>query len=216
MKRINLNILLWIVDNLIALIFFGGKSDLELGLPPELKQISVEKYQEVRGRVIAFKTSILFNKSAKLVLFADDINTLYLEFYLQYLKRPTKYKAFERVKCFDIQDDKFFMSEISSFLFFPFNNSLSDKEEIKFTLENGKLVEHRKVIKLFNKNIYNSEYEIVPENFSSGIIHYIIASKNLDDQNSLKSINEIIKEANPIIKKIKSIRVTNNKLILES
>ena len=92
MQRINLNltILRWIFDNLIALIFIGNKVDLDLGLPPEIKQIHFEKYPEVRGRVIAFNMAVKFDRSVELVLSAEDINILYSEVYLEYSRRPVK------------------------------------------------------------------------------------------------------------------------------
>jgi hypothetical protein len=214
---LNMNIFIWIFDNFIALIFFGSKIDLELGLPSELQGISVEKYQEVRGRVIAFKTSILFDKSVELVLTSDDINALYRELYLEYSKRPIKDKVFQRFSYFDIQDDEVIICEIFPFLFFPFNNSLTSKKNMKFTVQNGQIVQYRKFISMLNKMVYNSEYKLVPKKFSSGMINFILGFKTPDFQNSLELILEQIPtEASSTIKKLKSIRVINNKLILQS
>ncbi len=102
-------------------------------------------------------------------------------------------------------------------LFFTSNNTLLSQRAVKFEIENGQVVEYRRFISSFNKNIDNSEYKLSQKGFSSGIIHFIIASKTPDNRNSLQSIREQIgKEANPIIKKLKSIRVRDNKLILQS
>ncbi len=105
MQRLPITVLGWSFDNLIALIFIGNKIDLDLGLPP-LKEISIEKYPEVRGRVIAFNTAVRFDRSVELVLSAEDINVLYAEVNLEYLRRPVKYKAFEAFNCFDIQNNE--------------------------------------------------------------------------------------------------------------
>ena len=216
MERLTLTILLWLFDNLIALIFIGNKVDLDLGLPP-LKEISIEKYPEVRGRVIAFNTAVRFNRSVELILSAEDINVLYAEVNLEYLRRPVNYKAFEAFNCFDIQNNEIIISEISTFLFFTSNNPLLSQRAVKFNIENGEVVEYRRFISSFNKNIDSSEYKLSQKGFSSGIIHFILGSKTLENLNSLKSIREQIgKEANPIIQKLKSIRVIDNKLILQS
>ncbi|WP_414622225.1 hypothetical protein [Calothrix sp. CCY 0018] len=204
-------------DNLIALIFIGNKVDLELGLPPELKEISVKKYPEVRGRVIAFNTAVRFDRSVELVLSADDINVLYAEVYLEYLRRPIKHKAFESLDCFDIKNNEVLISEISPFLFFTSNKSLINRRAVKFAIENGKLIEYRRFITVFSKNIDNSEYQLVKKGFSSGLIHFIIGSQTTDSRNSLQSIRKKIgKEPSPIIKNLKSIRAIDNKLILQS
>ncbi len=215
MQRLPITVFRWSFDNLIALIFIGNKIDLDLGLPL-LKEISIEKYPEVRGRVIAFNTAVRFDRSVELVLSAEDINVLYAEVNLEYLRRPVKYKAFEALNCFDIQNNEIIISEISTFLFFTSNNPLLSQRAVKFEIENGQLVEYRRFISSFNKNIDNSEYKPSQKGFSSGMIHFILGSKTLDSNNSLRSLNQIRKEANPIIKKLKSIRVIDNKLILQS
>lgn len=158
MQRLPITVLRWFFDNLIALIFIGNKIDLDLGLPSELKEISIEKYPEVRKRVIAFNTAVRFDRSVELVLSAEDINVLYAEVNLEYLRRPVKYKAFETFNCFDIQNNEIIISEISTFLFFTSNNPLLSQRAVKFDIENGQLVEYRRFISSFNKNIDNSEY----------------------------------------------------------
>ncbi|MGB3655351.1 MAG: hypothetical protein WBA41_29660 [Rivularia sp. (in: cyanobacteria)] len=88
---------------------------------------------------------------------------------------------------------------------------------VKFEIENGQLVEYRRFISSFNKSIDSSEYKLSQKGFSSGIIHFILGSKTPDNRNSLQSIRkQIEKEANPIIQKLKLIRVRDNKLILQS
>ncbi|NJR17289.1 MAG: hypothetical protein HC785_17300 [Calothrix sp. CSU_2_0] len=124
LSPLNFDILLWIVDNLISLIFLSNKIDTELGLPEKLTKISFEKYQEVRGRVLAFKTSVLFDKNAELVLTANDINALQLEVYLEYLKEPIINKAGGRIMCFDIRDDEVIMEKIFPFFVFKFKKHL--------------------------------------------------------------------------------------------
>ena len=217
MQRINLNltILRWIFDNLIALIFIGNKVDFDLGVTPQIKQIYFEKYPEVRGRIIAFNMAVRFDRSVELFLSAEDINILYSEVYLEYSRRPIKNKALAELKCFDIQNNEIIVSEISSFLYFTSNNPLTSQRAVKFDIDNGKLVEYRKFISSFNQNIENSEYQLIKEKFSSGLIHFIIGSKTPNCRN-LKSLNQIIKAANPIIKNLKSIIVRENKLILKS
>ncbi|MGB3637167.1 MAG: hypothetical protein WBA39_06185 [Rivularia sp. (in: cyanobacteria)] len=205
------------MDNLIALIFIRNKVDLDLGLPPELKQINLEKYPEVRGRVIAFNTAVRFDRSVELVLSAEDINVLHAEVYLEYSRRPIKDKILAKLERFDIQNNEMIISEIAPFLFFPSNNPLISKRAVKFVMENGKLVEYRRFITVFNKDINNSEYKLSQKGFLSGLIHFILGSQTTDSRNSLQSIrNKIEKEANPIIKQLKSIRVRDNKLILQS
>lgn len=213
--KLTIPIVRWIFDNLIALIFIGNKVDLDLGLPPQIKQIDFEKYPEVRGRVIAFNTAVRFDRSVELVLSANDINILHAEVYREYSTRLVKYKVFESLECFDIQNNEIIISEISPFLYFPSNNPLVSKRAVKFSMENGKLVEYRKFISAFNKNIEHYEYQFVEEKFSSSMIHFIIGWQTTDSR-SLKSLNQTIKEANPLIKKLKSIRVRDNKLVLES
>ena len=49
------------------------------------------------------------------------------------------------------------------------------------------------------------------------MIHFILGSQTIDGRKSLQSMrSKIGKEANPIIKKLKSIKVRDNKFILES
>ncbi|BAY87395.1 hypothetical protein NIES267_69170 [Calothrix parasitica NIES-267] len=217
MQRLNLTILRLMFDNLIALIFIGNKIDLDLGLPPEIKQIDFEKYPEVRGRVIAFNMAVKFDRSVELALSAEDINILYSEAHLEYSKRPVKYKGFTELKYFDIQNNEITVSEISPFLYFTSNDPLLSKRAVKFNLENGKIIEYRKFISTFNQDIDNSEYQLVDKTFSSGMIHFILGSQTSDSRKSFQSIrSKIGKEANPIIKKLKSIKVRDNKLILES
>lgn len=207
----------WIFDNLLALIFIGNKVDSDLGIPTEIKQIDFEKYPEVRGRVIYFNTAVRFDRSVELVLSAEDINILYSQVHLEYSKRPVKYKVFEGLNYFYIENNEIIISEISSFIYFPSNNPLLSKQAVKFDIENGKIVEYRKFISTFNQNIDNSEYKLVNKTFSSGLIHFILGSQTIDRRKSLQSMRgKIGKEANPIIKKLKSIRVRDNKLILES
>ena len=67
----------FIIDNLLALIFIGNKVDIDLGLPLQIKQIDLEKYPEVRGRVISFNMAVKFDRSVELILSAEDINILY-------------------------------------------------------------------------------------------------------------------------------------------
>ncbi|MEM6752065.1 MAG: hypothetical protein AAF630_03600 [Cyanobacteria bacterium P01_C01_bin.38] len=213
--KLTIPIVRWIFDNLIALIFIGNKVDLDLGLPPHIKQIDFEKYPEVRGRVIAFNTVVRFDRSVELVLSANDINILHAEVYREYSTRPVKNKILAELKCFDIQNNEVIILEISSFLYFPSNNHLVSKRAVKFSMENGKLVEYHRFISAFSKNIEHSEYQLVQEEFSSGMIHFILGWQTTDSRN-LKSLNQTIKEANPLINKLKSIRVRDNKLVLES
>ncbi|MEM7714668.1 MAG: hypothetical protein AAF349_14020 [Cyanobacteria bacterium P01_A01_bin.68] len=217
MQRLNLTILRWTFDNLIALIFIGNKIDLDLGLPSQIKQIDFEKYPEVRGRIIAFNMAVKFDRSVELSLSAEDINILYSEAHLEYSKRPVKYKGFEELKYFDIQSNEIIISEISPFLYFTSNDSLISKRAVKFNLENGKIIEYRKFISRFNQDIDSSEYQLVDKTFSSGMIHFILGSQTSDNRNSFQSVRcKIGKEASPIIKKLQSIKVRNNQLILES
>lgn len=210
-------ILRWIFDNLLSLIFIGNKVDSDLGIPTEIKQIDFEKYPEVRGRVIYFNTAVRFDRSVELVLSAEDINILYSQVHLEYSKRPVKYKVFEGLNYFDIENNEIILSEISSFLYFTSNDPLVSKQAVQFNIKNGQLVEYRRFISTFNKNINNSEYQLVKEKFSSGLIHFILGSQTIDNRKSLQLMRQrIIKEANSIIKKLKSIRVRDNKLILES
>lgn len=204
-------------DNLLALIFIGNKVGLDLGIPSEIKQINADKYPEVRGRVIAFNTAVRFDRSEKLVLSAEDINILYVEIYLEYLSGPIKNKILQGFKYVDIQNNEIIISEILPFFFFSSNSPLMVQEAVKFVVENGKLIEYSRIIKTFYKNIENSEYNPNKTYFSSDIIHFILASQTIDSRKSLQSMRQRIgKEANPIIKKLKSIQVRDNKLILQS
>ncbi|MEL7246176.1 MAG: hypothetical protein AAGM40_28150 [Cyanobacteria bacterium J06573_2] len=217
MQRLNLTILSWILDNLLALIFIGNKVDLDLGIPPQIKQIDFEKYPDVRGRVIAFNMAAKFDRSVELVLSAEDINILYSEVYLEYLKRPVKYKVFAELKCFDIQNNEIIVSKISPFFYFTSNKPLLSQRAIQLDIENGQIIEYRKCITIFNQEIENSEYQLVEKPFSSSLIRFILGSQTIDGRKSLQSMrSKVGKEANPIIKKLKSIRVRDNKLILES
>jgi len=111
-QRLNFTILRWILDNLIALIFIGNKVDFDLGVIPQIKQIYFEKYPEVRGRVISFNMAVRFDRSVELVLSSEDINILYSEVYLEYSKRPVKYKVLAELKYFDIQNNEIIVSKI--------------------------------------------------------------------------------------------------------
>ena len=118
---------------------------------------------------------------------------------------------------FDIQYNEIIISEISPFFYFTSNKPLLSKRAVKFNLENGKILEYRKFISQFNQEIENSEYQLVKKHFSSGLIHFILGSQTSDSRKSFQSIiSKIGKEANPIIKKLKSIKVRDNKFILES
>ncbi|MEO1431446.1 MAG: hypothetical protein AAFV71_20780 [Cyanobacteria bacterium J06633_8] len=217
MQRLNLTILKLILDNLLSLIFIGNKFDSDLGIPTEIKQINADKYPEVRGRVIAFNMAVKFDRSVELVLSAEDINILYSQVHLEYSKRPVKYKGFSELKYFYIQNNEIIISEISPFLYFTSNDPLVSKQAVKFEIKNGQLVEYRKFISTFNQNIDNSEYQLVNKTFSSGLIHFILGSQTIDRRKSLQLMRKKVgKEANPIINKLKSIRVRDNKLILES
>ena len=217
MQRLNFTILRWMFDNLIALIFIRNKVDLDLGIPLQIKQIDFEKYPEVRGRVIAFNMAAKFDRSVELVLSAEDINILYSLVHLEYSKRPVKYKSFEGVNYFDIQNNEIIVSEISPFFYFTSNKPLLSQRAIKFHIENGKIVEYRRFISTYNQEIENSEYQLVEKPFSSSLIHFILGSQTIDYRKSLQSMrSKVGKEASPIIKKLKSIRVRDNQLILES
>ena len=207
----------FIIDNLLALIFIGNKVDIDLGLPLQIKQIDFEKYPEVRGRVISFNMAVKFDRSVELILSAEDINILYSEIYLEYSKRPVKNKIFAELKYFDIQNDEIIVSEISSFLYFTSNNPLISQRAVKFDIDKGQFVEYLRFISTFSQNIDNSEYQLVKENFSSGMIHFILGSQTIDGRKSLQSMrSKIGKEAIPIIQKLQSIKVRNNQLILVS
>lgn len=207
----------WFCDNLLALIFIGNKVDSDLGITTEIKQINADKYPEVRGRVIDFNTAARFDRSVELVLSAEDINILYVEIYLEYLRRPIKNKILEGFKYFDIQNNEIIISEILPFLFFSSNNPLITKKAVKFEIKNGQMLEYYRIIRTFHKNIENSEYQLHLRGFSSDIIYFILGSQTIDSRKPLQSMREQIrKEANPIIKKLKLIQVRDNTLILQS
>jgi hypothetical protein len=216
---LNINILLWIVDNLISLVFWSNKIDAELGLPDKLKKISFEKYQEVRDRVLAFKTSVLFDKNAEVILTASDINALHLEVYLEYLKEPIINKAGNRLTCFDIQDNEVIMEEIFPFFVFKFKTHLYIQKGIKFTLQDGKVYESHRLISNFNKVVYSSNYKPVEDYVYSNIVDFILGYKSGDIFTPKLLESKRIKnrkEADATVRKLKSIRVRDNKLILES
>jgi|GEM_PF-6362495 hypothetical protein len=219
LSPLNIDIFFWIVDNLISLIFWSNKIDTELGLPDKLKQIHFEKYQEVKGRVLAFKTSVLFDKKAQLVLTASDINALHLEVYLEYLKKPIINKAGNRLTCFDIRDNEVIMEEVFSFFVFKFKKHLYIQKGINLTLQDGKVYESHRLISTFNKVVYSSNYKPVEDYVSSNIIDFILGSKSEDiftpkllEPKRIKNR----KEADATIRKLKSIKVRDDKLILES
>ncbi|MBW4671447.1 MAG: hypothetical protein KME60_29500 [Cyanomargarita calcarea GSE-NOS-MK-12-04C] len=219
LSPLNIDILLWIVDNLISLVFYSNKIDTELGLPDKLKEISFEKYQEVRGRVLAFKTSVLFDENTELILTASDINALHLEVYLEYLKEPIINKTGSRLTCFDIQDDEVIMEEIFPLFVFKFKKHLYIQKGIKFTLQDGKVYESYRLISNFNKVVYSFNYKPVESYLSSNIIDFILGYKSEDIFTTKLLESKRIKnskEADATVRKLKSIRVRDNKLILES
>jgi hypothetical protein len=112
------------------------------------------------------------------------------------------------------------MEEIFSFFVFKFKKHLYIQKGIKFTLQNGKIYESHRLISHFNKIISRSNHTPVEDYVSSNIIDFILGSKTegICCTQKLFESKRITnrKEANITVRKLKSIRVSNNKLILES
>lgn len=192
------NFVLWILDNFIVLIFFGSKVKPKAGLPDNLKEITWKKYQAIRRRVIEFNTNVLFNKSVDLLLTSDEINILHYYRYDEYSNMTNKEKAFEMVQYYEIKNNE--LIEIQEYPFLFFNKKpIESKTAIKFTLNNGKVSKETKILVIINHSIHNPKYIPNEKIESSNLIYFILGSF-----------------AEPIVQKLKAIKIENNQLILSS
>lgn len=209
MSSLTLPIFLWIVDNSIALLLFGNRVKTEIPLPNEIQQVTPESYRQVKQRIIAFKTSLLFDRRTELILSEYDINALLWKNYDRFLKEANRGKAFNTIKHYKIQDNELIEIESNCFLCFR-HQPLSVKVGLKFSIEKGKLIEMQRYLEAYHRKI-NSNYFKNDSKFRSSLIDYIFSVSN---QTNSRKTNKI--EVTKTLQKIKSIVIRDNQLILSS
>ncbi len=206
--------LLWVIDNLVSVIFSRTDNSSQ-NLPEEIKTVTEEKYYEVMSRIIDFRTKILFSVDAEIILSASDINATFKFHYDNYSSRTLKDKAFDVLYFFDVEEGEIIMYEASLFLIFGFR-PLFVKKKLKFELINGEIHEFKKTINFFGSEIKSDKYVLVKNEFSTSLIYRILTSPESNSVDSCKkstiASSRVIAE--PLIKKIKLIRISDKNLIL--
>ena len=206
---------LFIIDRLLAKRFYK-KIDPYFGLPEELRSITIEQYELLREKILEFRVAALNNQNAELILTANDINSLYAYFYSEHFQLPDNNCFFTTIYCYEIQENEIIQKLVDSYVYFYHQKYFYTKTALKFILDNGVIQESQRVFMIFNEDAFTSRYLPVIPSLSSGLINFILRSQHhgfLPDHVMIEYIADKI-TVEEIIKKLKSIEIEDNKLIL--
>jgi len=207
------------IDYLLVQKFYDcNKIEPTFCLPEKLRNITIEQYESVRNKILEFRSATLNNQNAELILTANEINYLHLDFYAKYSQTPVKEKKLTRVCCYEIQNNEIIEVDISCNAYFYKNRYFYTKEALQFSLENGIILESRRYLMVFDQEV---NYPDIPVEFSFAgkLIYFILKSQhvsilyNKDILNSEAYIADA-KIVKTIVQKLKSIGVENDRLIL--
>ncbi|MBO9999513.1 MAG: hypothetical protein J7641_10990 [Cyanobacteria bacterium SID2] len=197
----------WIIDNSIALLLFGNRIHTKIILPNALKQVTLEQYHKVKTRVIAFKTSLLFEKNSELISSSDKINALLWKQLNIFLDKNNKDKAFNPTNYYKIQNNELIEVESNCFLCIRCE-PICVQKGIRFYIDKGNLKEMHRYIEVYDKQI-NGNYFEVKNKFLSNIIYFILGSSSETTSQGVRK-----RELVSVFKKLESITIEDNKLVL--
>ncbi|MFM7886632.1 MAG: hypothetical protein ACKPCM_08080 [Pseudanabaena sp.] len=209
----------------LIILWYRVKSDREnYELPDKLNSLDgfgiiLGDYDKVNARILNFLNQTNTDEPRELRLSAEDINTLYTDFYTEFFQLSKKEKLNHSLYYYEIHDDVLARVNINLIPSFTPNTIPSfSKYALHFYLKDGVVYESMKQIMIFDQDILDdSEFS---EASSYGLIDFILSCNHfcnidfyprnenvqlyLDDQKN-------VKEA---IKKLKSVKVKDGQLVL--
>ncbi|MCY6493934.1 hypothetical protein [Leptolyngbya sp. GGD] len=214
-------ILLWILDNLSALLFSKEHKNPQRGLPKNLMSILVEEneYYQLQSRITAFKASLSFGSSNEIKLTSRDINLSLRNMYSRNFEQKFHERAFDRVEIFDIEQGEIVAKEFLSFLLLDIQPICVSKKTIKFELQNGEILELQMQSHGIAGHDVEPRYTPISNEFSSNLIYRILSSSTLDSAERCSVGSPRIQSrtiAAPLVCNLKQICVINDELILRS
>ncbi len=212
---------LWILDNLMALLFFKSHKNSQRGIPKDIVSISVaeNEYYQLQSRIAAFKTSLLYGSSNQIKLSSCDINLSLRGMYLERLGESFDKRAFDRLEVFDIRQDEIIIVEFLSFLLLDIQPICALKKSVKFELHNGEVLELQRISHKLADNNTEPQYIPVKNEFASNLIYRILCSSNLYSGEKYLVGSPRIQSrivAAPLVHQLKQVCVINNELVLRS
>lgn len=200
--------LLYLLDSELCFKFNDGRNR-DSGLPIELEQLTMEKHYEVLERIRSFKFQIRNNEKATLKLNSEDLNHLGIHGYKDYSQQTEKYKAWEHISYYEIRNNVLIGKKIYNLYFFK-RKMWHNEVCIHFWVEDGMIKQKKKIIYKLNQEYDSEEYKEVSRFRQSNLINLIFLPNYLINRSS----REPDQETANIIKKIKSIDVIDNRLVI--
>lgn len=210
---------LYTIDyELVQRFYDPNKIEPTFCLPEKLRNITIEQYESVRTKILEFRSAALYNQKAELILTANEINYLHIDFYTKYSQTPVKEKKITEVCCYEIENNEIIKVAISCYAYFYKNRYFYSKEALKFNLENGLILESRRYLIVFDQKV-NYPYLPVEFSFAGKLIYFILQSQHMSilynrDIVHSKEYIDRAKTVKKIVGKLKSIGVENDRLIL--
>jgi hypothetical protein len=175
-----------------------------------------QKYCKISSKIINFRTSVLFGTKAMLQLEEEELNLLSLKSYIDSRDDDIKNYVFSKFSYYSFVDgDKLLLKEVYPFFFFKFI-SLRSEFYVKFKLYKGEIIQQRKNNIYFGRKNDSLEYYDFNGFSDSDLLLNILGSVDSSNhRNELVSRRQLLqKTAEPFIKKIVSITVSNNSLVI--
>ncbi len=188
---------------------FNDNKNRDSGLPPELENLNIDYYYGVAQKIRFFKKEVQNNQSSILKLTGKDINHLSIYRLENYSQQTEKYKAWREIGSYEIRDNTLIGKTFFNLYFFM-RKMWHDEVCIHFWVEDGVIRQKKKVIYKLNQEYNSEDYKEVFGLRKSLLINFIF----LPDHRVGKSISKPDPETASIIKKIKSINVIDNQLVI--
>ncbi|MGL5943479.1 MAG: hypothetical protein ACRC2S_24555 [Waterburya sp.] len=188
---------------------FNDNKNRDSGLPPELENLSMEKYYEVFERIRSFKREVKNNQKATLKLSSEELNLLGIFRYKYYSEQTEKHKSWSKTGYYEIRNNILIGKTIYN-LYFLTRKMWRDEVCIHIWVEDGIIKQKKKVIYKLNQEYDGDEYKEVSSVHQSKLINFIF----LPYHRTGISIRNLDPETASIIEKIKSIDVIENKLVI--
>ncbi|MGL6342758.1 MAG: hypothetical protein ACRC80_26915 [Waterburya sp.] len=203
-----LSVFVRILDSELSFKFNDNKNR-DSGLPPELENLSMEKYYEAFERIRSLKREVKNNQKVTLKLSSEDINHLGIFGYKKFSERTEKYKAWGHISYYEIKDNMLISKKIYNLYFFT-RKMWRNEKCIYFFVEDGVIKQKQKVVYKLNQEYDGDEYKEVSSFDQSRLINFIF----LPYHRTGISVRKLDPETASIIEKITSIDVIENKLVI--
>ncbi|MGL5943480.1 MAG: hypothetical protein ACRC2S_24560 [Waterburya sp.] len=188
---------------------FNDDKNRDSGLPPELENLNIEYYYELAKRIRSFKRDLKNNQKSILKLTSKDINHLSIHRVEDYSQQTEKHKGWDRIGYYEIINNTLIGKTYFNLYFFM-RKMWRNEVCIHLWVEDGIIKQKKKVIYKLNQEYDGDEYKEVFSVHQSKLINFIF----LPDHRIGRSVRKLDPETASIIKKIKSIDVIENKLVI--